>query len=81
MSVPSTVIEPASGVSSAPIRFRIVLLPEPDAPVSATSSPGADVERDVAERRDSPALERLADARDRDGRAASVRPTAQCGVT
>ena len=39
--LPPTTIEPASGVSSAPIRFRIVLLPEPDAPVSATSSPGS----------------------------------------
>jgi hypothetical protein len=38
--LPSTAIEPPSGVSSAPIRFRRVLLPDPEAPVSATSSPG-----------------------------------------
>jgi hypothetical protein len=31
----------ASGVSSAPIRFSSVLLPDPEAPVSATSSPGS----------------------------------------
>ena len=76
-SAPSTAIEPASGVSSAPIRFSIVLLPEPDAPVSATSSPGSTVERDVPERRHAPALERLA----RRPRRRSPAPALTVGVT
>src|SRR5207245_11250224 len=36
---PSTATVPAVGVSSAPIRFSSVVLPEPDGPMSATKSP------------------------------------------
>ena len=39
MSRPSICTVPAEGVSSAPIMFRSVLLPEPDCPTMATNSP------------------------------------------
>ena len=38
---PPTTIDPASALSSAPTRFRSVLLPPPDGPVSETKSPAA----------------------------------------
>src|SRR5207248_6771576 len=39
MRRPSIVMLPAVGVSSPPMRFSRVVLPEPDGPMSATKSP------------------------------------------
>ena len=61
-AAPSTAIEPSSGVSSAPIRFRIVLLPEPEAPGERDELARLDLERDVLSAGDPAALERLAHA-------------------
>ncbi len=41
MGSPAKRTSPRVGTSSAPMTLRKVLLPEPDAPVSATISPGA----------------------------------------
>ena len=41
--VPLRVIVPLVGVSSAPSRYSIVLLPLPDGPMIAAASPGASV--------------------------------------
>ena len=48
-----------------------VVLPQPDGPSSATSSPVGKVERDIVERRE--AAERLADVLDFDAHGASAR--------
>ena len=48
-STPSIHTRPASGTSSAPIRVSSVVLPDPDGPATATSSPGRDAQRHVVD--------------------------------
>ena len=50
--MPSTSTAPAVGASSPPARLSSVDLPEPDGPMTATSSPGCDGQADVAQRVD-----------------------------
>jgi hypothetical protein len=49
MSRPSTRIAPASGVTKPAMERRRVVLPQPELPSSATSSPRCDVEAHVAQ--------------------------------
>jgi hypothetical protein len=49
------------GRSSAPIRLRSVLLPEPDEPVSETNSPGSTLNETSSSARTRPFLERFRD--------------------
>ena len=63
---------PASGISSPAIIRSSVVLPEPDGPSSATSSPVGDLEADVVERDE--AAEGFAQVADLDTHAASFQP-------
>ena len=49
MSSPSSRIVPSLGLSRAPSRFRNVVLPTPEAPMTATSSPRSKLELEVLE--------------------------------
>ena len=48
--MPSTSTAPSVGASSPPARLSSVDLPEPDGPITATSSPSSTVEADAAQR-------------------------------
>ena len=68
MRSPATVIDPSLGVSSPPIRFSSVVLPEPDGPISDEVVPFRDIEVDALEDVDAlaAALKHLVEIANRD---------------